>query len=45
MVEVEGETASDAAERVASVLPDAQVWGDIDPTLAALLVIGDDLPT
>jgi hypothetical protein len=43
MVEVEGETASEAAERVALLLPDAQVWGSLDPVEAALLVIGEQL--
>lgn len=39
MIEVAGDDAAAAARRVAEALPDAQVWGDVDPVDAALLVI------
>ena len=39
MVEVDGDAAEAAAKRVAAALPDAQVWGGVDPVDAALLVI------
>lgn len=43
MIEVDGDDAVIAARRVAEALPDAQVWGDVDPVDAALLVIDAEL--
>lgn len=39
MVEIDGPDAETAARRLESVLPDAQVWGEIDGVDAALLVL------
>lgn len=39
MIELDGDDAVTAARRVAEALLDAQVWGDVDPVDAALLVI------
>lgn len=39
MIEVDGCDAETAAQRVIEAVPDAQVWGEVDPIDAALLVI------
>jgi hypothetical protein len=44
MIEVDADTVAEAALRIRAVLPDAQVWGDVDPVDAALLVIDQQLP-
>lgn len=41
IIELCGDTLADAVERVKATLPDAQLWGDVDPVAAALLVIDD----
>jgi hypothetical protein len=46
MVEVDGDTAAHAVERLSASLPgDAVVWGECEPTAAALLVLEQHLPT
>lgn len=42
MVELDGD-ADSVVQRLTAACPDAQVWGDVDPVEAALLVIGDVL--
>lgn len=39
MIELGGDDPVAAADRVHSALPDAQVWGDVDPVDAAILII------
>jgi hypothetical protein len=43
MVEVDGDPA-DAAARLEAALPDAVVWGSVEPTQAALIVLDAELP-
>lgn len=43
MVEVSGEDAGDAADRLERALRDVRVWGEVDPTQAALLVLDAEL--
>jgi hypothetical protein len=43
MVELDGDPA-DAAARLEAALPDAVVWGSVEPTQAALLVLDAELP-
>jgi hypothetical protein len=42
MIEVDGD-AEAAAGRVAELAGDVVVWGEVDPTAAALLVVERDL--
>jgi hypothetical protein len=44
MIEVNSATVLEAARRIVDALPDAQVWGNVDPVDAALLVIDQQLP-
>jgi hypothetical protein len=44
MVEVSGEDATDAADRLERALRDVRVWGAVEPTQAALLVLDAELP-
>lgn len=39
MVEIEAPDAETAAQRLAAVMPDATVWGEVDGVDAALLVL------
>lgn len=39
MIEINGDTPAAAAERLATALPDVQVWGGVDPCEAALIVL------
>jgi hypothetical protein len=39
MIEIDGPDVESAARRISAALPDAQVWGEVDPVEAALLVI------
>lgn len=43
MVELNGNDAETAAKRITAAFPDAQVWGEVDPVDAALLVIDRNL--
>lgn len=43
MVELNGDDAEIAARRIVDAFPDAQVWGEVDPVDAALLVIDRNL--
>lgn len=43
MIEVNATDVAEAARRITALLPDAQVWGDVDPVAAALLVIDGEL--
>lgn len=42
MIEVDG-TPAEVAGRLEHLLPDARVWGEVDPVQAALLVIDAEL--
>lgn len=39
MIELDAADIDAAAARIIAALPDAQVWGEVDPVDAALLVI------
>lgn len=44
MIEVDGCDPETAAARIEAALPDARVWGVVDPVEAALLVIDRTFP-
>ncbi len=43
MVEIDGPNAETAARRIEALIPDARVWGEVDPIQAALLVLDREL--
>jgi hypothetical protein len=43
IVEIDAPDAETAARRIAAICPDAQVWGEVDPVDAAILVIDNCL--